>query len=592
MPDESPRIVLVAVPRDLEARLLSTLRDAGFDVTTLDSAGDCLRLVARDDVDGVVSGYALPDLDGVRLLRSIRVSHPGLPFVLILESASPTVTDEAVAAGVSGYVPADADSSTILARLQAALGRDAPWFSDEHQRRYRHLIEMAPVPITLFDDAGESIWCNDATLDLLGLDGRDELVGRSIFGFVHPHDRAIARRELTEVVEHKESVGPTQMKLQRPDGEVRYVQVSTAAGQFLGKDIGQAVIVDVTPLREVQRALQDERRFVEEALDALQDVFYVVDAEGSLLRWNDAVTDATGYDDGELASMNVAELFADADVSRVRAAIETVVEEGSHTVEATLVTKHGHTCPYEFRGRRLDGGGDDGPRVVGIGRDISHRKERKRQLKALEQWLRHNIRNDVNVIHGTAENVREGRIEDVEAGVRRIERYADHLLEQADRERRIVEILTDQIDPIPIDLADLAGRRVDALRERYPDADIALTGADPVVVAAIPDLSGAVDELIENAVKYADCEAPTVRVAVVDDGARGLVRVTDEGPGIPDIERETLDFDRDIDQLHHGSGLGLLFVYWVTRLSAGDMSVDGSDDGSTVTLALPVAQRE
>jgi PAS domain S-box-containing protein len=592
MPDESPRIVLVAVPRHLEARLLSTLRDAGFDVTTLDSAGDCLRFVARDDVDGVVSGYALPDLDGVRLLRSIRVSHPGLPFVLILESASPAVTDEAVAAGVSGYVPADADPSTILARLQAALDRDAPWFSDEHQRRYRHLIEMAPVPITLFDDAGESIWCNDATLDLLGLDGRDELVGRSIFEFVHPHDRAIARRELTDVVEHKEPVGPTQMKLQRPDGEVRYVQVSTAAGQFLGKDIGQAVVVDVTPLREVQRALQDERRFVEEALDTLQDVFYVVDAEGSLLRWNDAVTDATGYDDGELASMNVAELFADTDVSRVRAAIETVVEEGSHTVEATLVTKHGHTCPYEFRGRRLDGGGDDGPRVVGIGRDISHRKERKRQLKALEQWLRHNIRNDVNVIHGTAENVREGRIEDVEAGVRRIERYADHLLEQADRERRIVEILTDPIDPIPIDLADLAGRRVDALRERYPDADIALIGADSVVVAAIPDLSGAVDELIENAVKYADCETPTVRVAVVDDGARGLVRVTDEGPGIPDIERETLDFDRDIDQLHHGSGLGLLFVYWVTRLSAGDMSIDGSGDGSTVTLALPVAQRE
>jgi len=591
MSDETPRIVLVDVPEGLETRLASTLRDAELGVTTVDSAADCLRLLARNAVDGVVVSYDLPDLDGVRLLRSIRVSHPGLPFVLILDSASSAVASEAVDAGVSGYVPADADEASILARLQSALDRDAPWFTDEHQRRYRHLIEMAPVPINLFDDTSESIWCNDATLDLLGLDGRDELVGRSIFEFVHPDDHDLARRELSAVIERKESVGPTQMRLQRPDGEIRYVQVSTTVGRFLGKDIGQAVVVDITPLREAQNALRDERQFVEAALDTLQDVFYVVDADGDILRWNEAVTDVTGYDDGELASMNVVALFAETDVPRVRASLETVVDEGSDTVEATLVTKHGHTYPYEFRGRRLNGG-DDGPRVVGIGRDVSQRKERKRQLKALEQWLRHNIRNDVNVIRGTAENVRDGRIADADEGLRRIERYADHLLEQADRERRIVEILTTPADPTPLDLTALVERRVAALRGRYPDADIDLVRADPVAVTAIPDVAAAVDELVGNGVEHAERETPAIRISVVDDGALGLVCIADDGPGIPDIERDTLRLDHDIDQLHHGSGLGLLFVYWVTRLSGGDMTVDSSDDGSTVTLAFPTAQRE
>ncbi|WP_049936990.1 PAS domain S-box protein [Haloplanus natans] len=590
MPDGSSRIALVALPDRLEGRLASALRDADIDATTVDSAGDCLRLVARGEVDGIVSGYALPDLDGVRLLRSIRVSHPGLPFVLILESASPSVASEAVDAGVSGYVPADADERTILARLRAALDRDAPWFTDEHQRRYRHLIEMAPIPINLFDATGESIWCNDATLDLLGLDGRDELVGRSIFEFVHPDDHELARRELATVIERKEPVGPTQMRLQRPDGEVRYVQVSTAVGRFLGEDIGQAVVVDITPLREAQDALRAERRFVEEALDALDDVFYVVDADGTLLRWNEAVTEITGYDDDELASMNVGTLFAASDVQRVQASIATVLDEGADTIEATLVTRHGHARPYEFRGRRLHGG--DSHRVVGIGRDISAQEERKRQLKTLEQWLRHNIRNDVNVIRGIAENLREGRIEDADAGIGRIETYADHLLEQADRERRIVEILTNPADTVAIDLRALVERRVAALRERFPDADIDLTRADSVVVAALPDLTAAVDELVENAVEYADDGTPTVRITVVDEGARGLVRVADDGPGIPDIERHTLTFDHEIDQLHHGSGLGLLFVYWVTRLSDGDITVESDDDGSTVTLAFPTVERD
>jgi PAS domain S-box-containing protein len=591
MPDERSRIALVALPKGLEERLASTLRDAGLTVTAVDSAGNCLRLVAEEAVDGVVSGYDLPDLDGVRLLRSIRISHPGLPFMLILESASETVAGEAVAAGVSGYVTADTAEGTILARLQAALDRDAPWFTDEHGRRYRHLVEMAPVPINLFDATGESVWCNDATLDLLGLDGRDELVGRSIFEFVHPDDHDLARRELAEVIEHEGSVGPTRMRLQRPDGEVRHVQVSTTVGRFLGKDIGQAVVVDITALREAQAALREERRFVEEALDTLQDVFYVVDAEGNLLRWNEAVPDVTGHADGELAGMNVSALFTEADGPRVLASVETVVEEGSDTVEATLVTEHGHTFPYEFRGRRLDGGEGDPPRVVGIGRDITQRKERKRQLQALEQWLRHNIRNDVNVIRGIAENIHERRVADVDEGARRIERYADHLLEQADRERRIVEILTTPADPSPLDLGALVERRVTALRERHPEIDIALTRVDPVVVTAIPDVGAAVDELVGNAIEYADRATPTVRIAVVDEGTRGLVRIADDGPGIPDVERNTLQFDHEIDQLHHGSGLGLLFVYWVTRLSGGDMTVDGSDDGSTVTLAFPATQR-
>jgi|GEM_PF-734309 len=588
MPATDTRIALVAVPDPLEERLRSTLRDAGLGITAVDSAGDCLQLVAQGAVDGVVSGYELPDLDGIRLLRSIRVSHPSLPFVLITDGDSERIATDAIDGGANGYVPATADPETVLSGIQNAIAREPPWLTDEHQRRYRHLIEMSPIPINLFDDTGESIWCNDATLDLLGLDRRDELVGRSIFDFIHPDDHELARAELENVIERKQSVGPTHMRLRRADGEVRHVQISTAVGRFLGEDIGQAVVVDITPLREIQHALRTERKFVEAALDALQDVFYVVDADGTLLRWNEAAIQVTGYDDAELASLDLTALFTEADAPRVLSSVATVLDEGADTVEAMLVTKSGRTRPYEFRGRRLDAVGDDAPRVVGIGRDISHRKERKRQLQALEQWLRHNIRNDVNVIRGTAENLRQDRTDDLDESVTRIERYADHLLEQADRERRIVEILSTPPDPDTIDLADLVERHVVDLRERHPSADIDLVRADTVVVRAIPDIGMAIDELVENGIEYTDKETATIRVSVVDDGDRGLVRIADNGPGIPDIERNTLRLDREIDQLHHSSGLGLLFVYWVSRLSGGDLIIAENDaDGSTVTLALP-----
>jgi PAS domain S-box-containing protein len=587
MTDAGTRIALVAVPDRLEEPLVSMLDDMGLGVTTIDSAGDCLQLVARDAVDGVVSGYDLPDLDGVRLLRSIRVSHPALPFLLIIDEDSKSIADEATNAGVNGYVPATASPETVLAGLRNAIEREGAWLGDEHLRRYRHLIEMSPVPINLFDETGESIWCNEPTLELLGLDRRDQLVGRSIFEFIHPDDHDLARAELENVIERKESVGPTQMKLLRPDGEVRYIQISTAVGRFLGEDIGQAVAVDVTQLREAQAALREEQQFVEAALDTLQDVFYVVDADGTLLRWNEATIEVTGYDDAELSSMDVTALFSEADARRILESITTVLDDGADTVEVTLVTKRGRSRPYEFRSRRLDAA-NAAPRVVSIGRDISLRKERKRQLQTLEQWLRHNIRNDVNVIRGIAENIHRSRSDDIDESIRRIERRADHLLEQADRERRIVEILTGAPDPVSVDLADLVTRQVADLRERYPAAEIGFADVDAVVVSALPDIAAAIDELVANAIEYTDSESPTVRIGVVDDGDRGLVRIVDDGPGIPDIERDTLHLDSEIDQLHHSSGLGLLFVYWLTRLSGGEMTITENDSGgSTVTLSLP-----
>ena len=110
----------------------------------------------------------------------------------------------------------------------------------ESQRRYEQLIETSPVPINLFDATGEIVWGNDAVVDLLGLDSRADLIGRSIFEFIHPEDRDTAKRELLIVIEEKRPTGPTEMKLHRDDGNIKEIRVSTAPGWYDGADIGQA----------------------------------------------------------------------------------------------------------------------------------------------------------------------------------------------------------------------------------------------------------------------------------------------------------------------------------------------------------------
>jgi PAS domain S-box-containing protein len=456
---EGQRILLVDPSGRLRESLEEDLVATGYGVSTVTSAAECLDHVKHDEVGGVVSLCDLPEMDGPSLLRSVRISNPCLPVVLV--DAEEGSMEVAIPSAVSGVVTGDVDAETIVAKLEELLNEET-----ESLQRYQHLIETSPAPINIFDREGNSIWCNDAVVDIFGLDSQAEFLDRSILELIHPDDRELARAEISAVVDEKEPTGPTRMRLQRDDGEVRYIRVSTAIGQFLGADIGQAIAIDET-----------------------------------------------------------------------------------------------------------------------------ERIERERQLKILDNWLRHNIRNKMTVIAGLAEEIQAGRIDDAAASARAIQMQADSLVEQADREHRIIQVLDTSRDQSHVSVAvdDLVARVVDEVRHDYPEASISVDSTAPFQADAIAELDVAITELVENAVVHNDTDRPEVAVEVAESAAEhGVVRIADNGPGISEMERKCLQLDEEIDQLHHGSGLGLVLVYWVTRLSGGSITVaDNEPRGSVVTLTLP-----
>jgi PAS domain S-box-containing protein len=468
-PEDSGIVVLADRSGNLQRRLETALVTDGYGVSTADTASECLRLVERKPVTGVVSEYALPDFDGVNLLRSVRISNPDLPFVLVPTEGSESIAGEAIAAGVSDYVPQADGTETVLSRIRSDIDGGRLSLDEESHYRYRRLVEMAPAPINIFDETGDSIWGNDAVFELLGLDSRHELVGRSIFEFVHPDDRPVARRELETVIEEKDSVGPTAMKLLRPDGQLRHIRIATAIGRYLGADIGQAIIVDVT-----------------------------------------------------------------------------------------------------------------------------EREELYRQLTVLSTWLRHNIRNEMNIVHGIAGEIRRGNVESTGERAAEIQAHVEHLVEQADREREMVDLLVDPPTPVSIDIADAIEDRIQAKRSEHPHAEIDGIGEDTVEITAIPQLPRAIEELIENAIRHNDAETPHVRISLDrPDRTTFEIRVRDNGPGIPPIERELLWLEQPVDQLNHGSGLGLLFVYSVVTQSDGSLRFgDNEPRGSVVTVSIPADSSE
>lgn len=113
-------------------------------------------------------------------------------------------------------------------------------------------------------------------------------------------------------------------------------------------------------------------------------------------------------------------------------------------------------------------------------------------------------------------------------------------------------------------------------------------GGDPYLLAQ------AIGNLVDNAVKYC---APSCAIALTasrrDDGFVDI-RVSDNGPGIPDSEkpRVTDRFYRGAASgVTAGAGLGLSLVAAVTRLHAGTFTLADANPGLIATITLPPGPR-
>lgn len=125
--------------------------------------------------------------------------------------------------------------------------------------------------------------------------------------------------------------------------------------------------------------------------------------------------------------------------------------------------------------------------------------------------------------------------------------------------------------------------------------DVVANGMEPGAALVKIDpgaMTRAIWNLLDNAVKYSAETAP-VRVEVARATGRVLIRVLDEGPGIPADEQHEIfqKFVRGtVSRTMHvkGTGLGLAIVQHIVRAHGGEVAVDSERGrGSVFTIALP-----
>jgi PAS domain S-box-containing protein len=337
-----------------------------------------------------------------------------------------------------------------------------------------------------------------------------------------------------------------------------------------------------------ERRLAEEREFTDLALDSLRGVFVVLDPSGTIERVNREAVAAIGYSEAELLGMEAVDAFGFEDRERVRAAIEDAFEGVRRPLRTTVVTKAGARVQYEFRGRRMVDEAGELRGLVVIGRDVTDQVLNEQRLAVALRVLRHNLRNDLNVIRGWAESI-DGATNP--ATVReKIIGTVDKLLSMSEKTRRMAEVGEPTgRGPRPVDVVDRVRTIVDEFEGSHPDATIELELPEDAGVVRTEgyQLETALRNAIENAIEHNPAESPWVRVSIREASAGRAIVVEDDGPGLPENERLVLEEGYETP-LEHGSGVGLWTIQWCLRDLGGSVRLrDRDPSGTEVILELP-----
>ncbi|MFC7026448.1 PAS domain-containing protein [Halomicroarcula sp. GCM10025710] len=249
------------------------------------------------------------------------------------------------------------------------------------------------------------------------------------------------------------------------------------SGVVLSAAILQGQLLDVAP---VTRNLGREA-----ILEEMDDRVVIVDEAGRIVDVNDAAAD--------LFDVSPVALLGRLLGNELPALAATIPGPGERAHTETRLERNGAVRYYDVRVTPLYRAyGAVSGHLVSL-RDVTERRQREQRITVLNRLLRHDIRNEMNVVRGNADLLADHTNGGGRERIDRILTTVDTVVERSNKIGAVSEAL-DAEDARPLDLTALVDPVVAEARERYSDAEVVVERPDTVGVLASPSLTLAFEE--------------------------------------------------------------------------------------------------
>ncbi len=226
-------------------------------------------------------------------------------------------------------------------------------------------------------------------------------------------------------------------------------------------------------------------------------------------------------------------------------------------------------------------------RAVEMERTLAH-SEKLAAMGELSARIVHDIRNPITAARSLAQQLagEPGADEAHAIIVEELERVERHVSDLLRFSRR------DELQRQPVDLSLLVHETVARLRGRLDNADIqvAIAGPGELVVSADREkIRHVLINLIENAADALTGNGPQGRISVTleNTDGRSRLRVSDNGPGIPEPALEEI-FEPFVSSKSKGTGLGLAIVKRTIEAHGGHIEATSNEGpGVSFIVELP-----
>lgn len=211
-------------------------------------------------------------------------------------------------------------------------------------------------------------------------------------------------------------------------------------------------------------------------------------------------------------------------------------------------------------------------------------KQQRNTLLFVNELLRHNVLNGMQIILGNTDLLREHVDEEGQPLLDTNEQRAETIVDLIDDVRALMKSVSGEVACRPVSLSAVLRKEAEAIRATYPDVTVETDIPSDVHVRADELLNAVLENVLTNAVKHNDSTDPHMEVTVEERPDRVVVHVADNGPGIPDAQKETVFEPGQQGDGGIGQGLGLYLVTTLVDHYGGDVRLDDNDPNGTVAV--------
>jgi PAS domain S-box-containing protein len=298
-------------------------REKDFSVQTSSSASEAIEFLNSYYFDVIISDYAIPDIDGITLLKEVRSRGFSGLFIVITGKHRAHIAIDALNNGANYYFQKGGEAVQDIPQLVQFIRNGVEKIRtgsppQEYDTKYRSIVENHPDLLCNFKPDGTITFVNDAYWHFMGIP-RDTCIGSNFLSVIPQNELNTVEIQLHALSQAKPGV-IIEHPIIKGNGSIHQIQWSyrgvfdtygtIAEYQTAGRDTNS--LIQNTVAKEVEKkntepndpissapspVSSDEWKSLAATINILENPVFAIDRQGVVIAWNTAMEQLTGVNE-------------------------------------------------------------------------------------------------------------------------------------------------------------------------------------------------------------------------------------------------------------------------------------------------------